>query len=61
MKWLLLLLFLLVFAVQLWLRQLNLRYLARHGHETPACFEGLIDQELLAKTSEYTLANSRVG
>ncbi len=61
MKTLLLLLFLLVLAGRLWLRHLNLRHLARHGHEIPEGFEGLIDRDLLARTSDYTLANSRLG
>jgi STE24 endopeptidase len=61
MPWLILFLFLLVLSGHLWLRQLNLRHLARHGHEIPPGFEGLVDRELLARTSDYTLANSRVG
>lgn len=61
MKWLLLIMFLLVLAFRLWLRSLNLRHLARHGHEVPEAFTGHLDQELLKKTSDYTHANSRVG
>ncbi len=61
MTWFLLILFLLIQAVRLWLRHLNLRHLARHGHEVPAEFDGVIDEELLKKTSDYTLANSRIG
>jgi STE24 endopeptidase len=61
MKWLLLTLYLLVLACRLWLRHLNLQHLKAHGHEVPAGFEGIVDRELLVKTSAYTLATSRVG
>ena len=61
MKWLILIAYILVVAFRLWLRQLNLNHLARHGHEVPGPFEGHIDQERLQKTSQYTLANSRLG
>ena len=61
MKWLILLAYLLVMALRLWLRRLNLNYLARHGHEVPRAFAGFVDQELLKRTSAYTLANSRTG
>jgi STE24 endopeptidase len=60
MKWLILFSYLIVMAVRFWLRRLNLNYLARHGHEVPRAFKGFIDQDLLKKTSEYALANSRV-
>ena len=61
MSWLILILFLLVLGCRLWLRGLNLRHLARYGHQVPPGFEGLVDEELLARTSDYTLANSRLG
>ena len=61
MKWLILFLFLLILAARLWLRRLNLQHLARHGHEVPAGFSGEVDAALLARTSDYTLANSRIG
>jgi STE24 endopeptidase len=61
MKWLLLFLFLVILAARLWLRRLNLGHLARHGHEVPDGFKGVIDGALLARTSDYTLANSRIG
>ncbi len=61
MKWLILFIFLMILAARLWLRRLNLAHLARHGHEVPAGFQGEIDGPLLARTSDYTLANSRVG
>jgi STE24 endopeptidase len=61
MKWVLLLLYLLVLAFRLWLRRLNLRHLQQHGHEVPAGFDEAIDKDLLVRTSDYTLANSRAG
>jgi STE24 endopeptidase len=61
MKWLILILFLLVFFARMWLRRLNLRHLSRHGHEVPDCFAGMVDEALLTKASDYTLANSRVS
>jgi STE24 endopeptidase len=61
MKWFLLTVYLLVLACRLWLRHLNLQHLKEHGHEVPAGFEGIVDRELLARTSAYTLATSRVG
>jgi STE24 endopeptidase len=61
MKWFLLVLYLLILAFRLWLRYLNLRHLQQHGHKVPAGFAEVVDQKLLAKTSDYTLANSRVG
>lgn len=61
MSWLILILFLLVLACRLWLRSLNLHHLARFGHQIPPGFEGLVDEERLARTSDYTVANSRIG
>lgn len=61
MKWIFLVAFFFIFGVRLWLRQLNLTYLAQHGDKVPLGFEEAIDQELLHKTSQYTLANSRLG
>ncbi|MEJ2520788.1 MAG: M48 family metallopeptidase, partial [Desulfuromonadales bacterium] len=60
MKWFLLILFLIVFGFRLWLRRLNLSYLKQHGQEVPPVFAGHVDQELLKKTTAYTLANSRL-
>ncbi len=61
MKWLILVTYLLMLALRLWLRHLNLKHLARYGHELPRAFAGHIDRELLKKTSDYTLATSRAG
>jgi STE24 endopeptidase len=57
----LLLAFLLVVGSRSWLRYLNLSHLKRHGHRVPPEFEGVVDPGLLAKISDYTLENSRVG
>ena len=61
MKWLILSLYFLTFAARLWLRRLNLQHLERHGHEVPAGFHGVVDADQLAKSSDYTEANSRIG
>ena len=61
MKWLLLVLYLLLLAFRLWLRHLNLQHLQKHGHKVPAGFVEVLDPKLLAKTSDYTLANSQLG
>jgi STE24 endopeptidase len=59
MKTLLLLLYLLTLAAGLLLRSLNLRHLKRHGHRIPPGFEGAIAPEVLRRTTDYTLAQSR--
>lgn len=61
MKWLLLATYLFVLAARLWLRRLNLAHLRRYGRQVPAGFEAAIDGDQLARTSAYTLANSRAG
>lgn len=52
--------YLVVQGVENLLSYLNLRYLARHGDEVPAGFEGRIDAGVLARMSRYTLAHSKV-
>jgi len=54
-------LLLVLFACKLFLRQLNLRHLARHGSQVPAGWERDIDRERLEQASRYTLAGSRLG
>lgn len=61
MQWLILSIYIVVLIFRLWLRSLNLKHLARHGHEVPQAFVGHVDEGLLKKTSDYTLANSRIG
>lgn len=52
-----------IFVVTLshWLRSINLNHLKRHGAEIPPGFEGAIDAEILAKTTSYTVEQSRVN
>ncbi len=52
---------LLVVCFGLLLRTLNLRHLKRHGSVVPAGFQDSVNEEILAKTSAYTLECSRVG
>jgi STE24 endopeptidase len=42
-----------------YLRVLNLKYLKKFGATIPLEFEGYIDKELLRKTRDYTVENSR--
>lgn len=53
--------YLLVTAVGYYLRFLNLQHLKKHGTEIPAGFEDAIDADTLAKTSAYTVEQSRLG
>jgi STE24 endopeptidase len=54
-------LYLFVIASGYWLRSINLSHLRRHGTEVPSGFEGTIDAKILAKTTAYTLEQSRMG
>lgn len=58
---LLIALYLARFAAACLLRYLNLRHLRRFGSAVPEGFAGSIDGEALAKSSRYTLEQSRVG
>ncbi len=42
-----------------WLKVLNLRHLKKYGADIPKEFEGHIDGQLLSKTRDYTVENSR--
>jgi len=44
-----------------WLKFLNFSYLKKCGTDIPSGFEGHIDKDLLERTREYTLENSRLG
>ncbi|OQX95367.1 peptidase M48 [candidate division KSB1 bacterium 4572_119] len=44
-----------------WMKFLNLNHLKKYGHQIPEPFKGFIDEELLKKTSDYTLEHSRFG
>ncbi len=61
MKTILVLIYALELLIGYSLRYINLRYLKRHGSEVPPNFRGVVDQETLAKTSEYTFEQSRAG
>src|SRR6185369_11890056 len=61
MKSVLIALFLARFAAGCLLRYLNLRHLKAHGASVPAPFAGAIDAETLARTSRYTLEQSRLA
>jgi STE24 endopeptidase len=54
-------LFILMRALAIGLALLNHKYQAAHGHEVPIGFEGEIDQPLLARMRDYTLAIGRLG
>lgn len=56
----LLVLFLLITAFTCWLRHINLQYLQRYGTKVPEGFGEAVNQETLAKTTAYTLDNSRL-
>jgi len=53
--------YLLVTAAGYFLRSLNLHHLKCHGAEIPTGFEEAVDAETLAKTSAYTVEQSRLG
>ncbi len=50
-----------VVAFGYWLDLLNLSHLRKYGSIIPAEFEGHIDQELLSKTRDYNVENTRFG
>ena len=53
--------YLLVMGAEYLLRTVNLRHLRSHCDEVPAGFAGSVDKATLARTSAYTLEQSRVG
>lgn len=52
---------LIVLALRLALRQLNVLHLRRHGDTVPPEFAGAIDPATLQRSTAYTLARSRLG
>ncbi|MCL4479808.1 MAG: M48 family metallopeptidase [Deltaproteobacteria bacterium] len=44
-----------------WLEYLNMAYLKRYGSVVPSEFQGQIDNELLIKTQNYTIENTKYG
>jgi STE24 endopeptidase len=61
MTGLLLGIYLFTLAAGLGLRFLNLRHMRRRGGRVPAGFEGSVDPQQLARSAEYTVANSRLA
>ena len=61
MRFMLLAAYLAVVALGYYLKVLNLRHLEAHGARIPAEFEGTIDGDLLRKSRDYTVENSRFG
>jgi len=53
--------YVLIVAFSYWMKFLNLHHLKKYGQVVPKPFEGHIDEQLLKKTSEYTLEHSRFG
>lgn len=60
-----LIIFLVVFGIrsmfQVILNRLNINHLHRHGGEVPPAFEGMVDEEKLARISAYTADSARFG
>jgi STE24 endopeptidase len=61
MKYLLLALFLAVYALRGLLRQLNLSFLRRHGATVPPGFAAQVDEPRLHRAIDYAVAQSRLG
>ncbi len=61
MKTTLLIVYLLVLAAEYWLEALNIRHLKRHGDKVPPEFAGAVDQQVLRRTTAYTLERNRLG
>jgi STE24 endopeptidase len=61
MKAITLAIYLLLFGVSLWLKQLNIKYLKERGHQVPPEFGKAIDSETLRRTIAYTVETSRLG
>jgi STE24 endopeptidase len=53
--------YLLVLSTGYWLKYLNLSHLKANGHRVPPEFQGVVDESVLGKISDYTFDNSRVG
>ena len=61
MKTALLLVYLCIQASEFALAWINLQFLSRHGAEVPPEFEGILTQEILQKSADYTIANNRLA
>ncbi len=60
-KYIFLLIYILIFLFESYLKFLNLRHLKKYGEIVPQAFEGHIDKELLKKTRDYTVEHSTFG
>ncbi|MEW5807202.1 MAG: M48 family metallopeptidase [Acidobacteriota bacterium] len=60
-RFLFLIIYLLIFIFELWLKFLNLSHLKKHGGIVPPEFEGHVDSEILKKIRNYTIERSRLG
>lgn len=53
--------YIVVQAVEYWLKFINIRHMKRHGTQVPRGFEGYIDESLLKKTHAYTLETASLS
>lgn len=53
--------YLIVIGFDFWLEFLNIKHLKRYGLTIPPDFEGEVDKDLLKRTMEYTIENTRFG
>lgn len=56
---LILIIYLLILIFEFFLKFINLKYLKTHGDKLPPEFEGMIDENLLKKTKDYTFEKSK--
>lgn len=61
MKFAVLTVYLVILILRLTLRRLQLRHLKMYGHNVPAGFDAVIDAKDLAKSTDYSVAQSRIG
>jgi STE24 endopeptidase len=48
-------------VAELWLSQLNRRYVCAHKNEVPQAFRGIMDESTYRRSIDYTLAKNRFG
>src|ERR1051325_6398200 len=61
LAWIILVLMILRWAVQLWLDRLNVRHVKANSGAVPEAFKHLMDEATYKKSIDYTLAKSRLG
>jgi STE24 endopeptidase len=61
LAWIILVLMILRWAVQLWLDRLNVRHVKANSGAVPEAFKHLMDEATYKKSVDYTLAKSRLG